>query len=126
MPTSPHFLQFATQPHDMLLTLSDHVNIANHESYLKHLTLFRNVYYLVREYHRNKMSKYDSEMQTPIKTGMFRLLRLFPDSTKAFLKLRPCYHNTLYRIVRVFNKSLLVAQFNQIYGSWSCHKKTVL
>ena len=98
----------------MLLTLSDHVNIADHESYLKHLTLFRNVYYLVREYHRNKMSKYDSEMQMPIKTGMFCLLRLFPDSTKAFYKLRPCYHNTLYRIVRVFNKSLLVARLNDI------------
>ena len=59
MPASPHFLQFATQPHDLLLTLSDHVTIASHEAYLKHLTLFRNVYYLVREYHHAKISKYD-------------------------------------------------------------------
>ena len=114
MPASPYFLQFATQPNEMLISLSDHVTLDSHDEYLKHLTLFRNVYFLVREYHQNKMSKYDSSMTTDIKAGMFCLLRHFPDPTKQFHKLRPRYQHILYRIIMVFKKSLLVARFNDV------------
>ena len=110
---SPYYLMFGCEPPDNLISFASHEDFKNHSSYLKHLTLLQNMFFLIREFHLKKRAPVTKDVMSKISVGQFCLLRIHQDKTKFGWKLRERYDKVPYRIVKIFKKSLLVTAFNK-------------
>ena len=123
MPASPYYIMFGSQPPDIFLTFNSHIDFKDHDDYLKSLTLLQNVYFLVRKYHEHKVSKYPDEPLHNIKVGDFCLIKRYVDKAHPTWKLREKFQQQLYRIIKVFQKSVLIVKFGDTSTYQSFHGK---
>ena len=73
--------------------------------------ILQNTFFLVREYHEQKGAKLPSERLHKFRPGQFCLIRLQVNKTKPAWKLRPQFQKQIYRILKVYKKSVLVWKF---------------